>query len=345
MPAKVSAFTSNNTYAIVLCEKYKLKNLMTSSIVDFKKFAVIGSGSWGTAIACHIARIHQSVKLYARSKQTIDEINNYNTNTEYLGNIALPSNIIATDDMSELKDSDVIFIVVPSTSFEEILNQLKTVDLPQSTIFAIASKGIASNPVRLFSELFESKFKNPFVFFSGPTFATEVAAGKFATATISSHDINLAKKLAKNLATSNFEIAATNDIVTIQIASLVKNIIAIKSGILEATNAGENARAWLITKGLQEIAIISKSLGGRSDTLIDAAVIGDLILTSYSKTSRNTKFGFELHQNNYSKEFIHNYPKLTEGMEAAKLIKELVIKHQIALEKLPIINSIINIIE
>jgi len=310
-----------------------------------KKFAIIGSGSWGTAIACHVARIHESVKIYSRSKQTIDEINNNKTNSEYLGAIPLPDNIIATCDMNQLTEAEVIFIVVPSTGFEEILSLLKTLDISKSTVFAIASKGIVSNPVRLFSEFFESTLPNPFAFFSGPTFAAEVAAGKFATATISSCDLNLANKLAKNLSTSNFEITTSEDIITIQIASLVKNIVAIKSGILEATNAGENARAWLITKGLQEIAIISKTLGGKSGTLIDAAVVGDLILTSYSKTSRNTKFGFELHQNNYSKDFILGYPKLVEGMEAAKLIKALVIKQHLNLADLPIINEIINIIE
>lgn len=311
---------------------------------NFRKFAIIGGGSWGTAIACHIARIYDSVTIYSRSKKTIDEINAQRTNFQYLGSISLPNNIIATDDIWQVINQDVIFIVVPSIAFTSILEQLKTYNISDDTVFVIATKGISSNPVELFSERFKAQFKNPFAFFSGPNLAKEIACKKFATATISSNDINLANKLANNLSTPSFEITTTDDIITIQIAAIVKNIVAIKSGILEASAAGENAKAWLITKGLKEIAQISKAIGGKQETLLEPAVVGDLILTSYSMGSRNTKFGFELHQNNYSQEFINNYPTLVEGIEATKLIKALILKYNINLSDLPIISSVIDAI-
>lgn len=209
----------------------------------------------------------------------------------------------------------------------------------------IATKGISSNPLELLSERFRRHFANPFAFFSGPNFAKEVALGKFSSATVSSPDLTLANNLAQKLSTPNFEISTTEDIITVQISSLVKNMVAIKSGILEASRAGENARAWLITKALQEILHISSVIGGSPETLLEPAVVGDLILTSYSKTSRNTKFGFELHQNNYSQSFISSYSTLVEGVEAAKLVKPFLLKYNIKLSDLPIINSVVEAVQ
>ena len=312
---------------------------------NFKKFAVIGSGSWGTAIAAHLARIHESVVIYSDSKEVADEINNKKTNSRYLESIALPSNLVATDNIAEITNSEVIFIVVPSHAFGNVLEEMKKHDVPLTTVFVIATKGISSNPLELLSERFKRHFSNPFAFFSGPNFAKEVALGKFSTATVSSPDLTLANNLASKLSTPSFEISTTEDIITVQISSLVKNMIAIKSGILEASGAGENARAWLITKALQEILHISSVIGGKRETILEPAVVGDLILTSYSKTSRNTKFGFELHQNNYSQHFISSYSTLVEGFEAAKLIKPFLLKYNIKLSDLPIINSVVEAVQ
>lgn len=309
----------------------------------FKKFAVIGAGSWGTAIASHVAKLHKSVTLYSRSNETIAEINNAQTNAKYFGDIKLPGNIIASNNMEEVSRAEVIFIVVPSNGFNEILEQLKTYNIDKNTIFIIATKGISTNPVELFSERFARSFDNAFAFFLGPNLAKEIAAGKFASATIASNDLVLANKLAQVLSNEDFEITTTTDLITIQIAAIIKNIVAIKSGILEATNAGQNAKAWLITKGLQEISQISIAMGGRLETILEPAVIGDLILTSYSMESRNTRFGYELHKNNYSNEFINAYPFLVEGLEAAKLIKPLLSKYNINFDYLPIISSVIEL--
>jgi len=312
---------------------------------NFKKFAVVGSGSWGSAIAAHLARMHELVVIYSDSKEVADEINNKKANSRYLESVTLPPNLVATDDIAEVINSEVIFIVVPSHAFGNVLEEMKKYSVPLTTIFVIATKGISSNPLELLSERFRRHFANPFAFFSGPNFAKEVALGKFSSATVSSPDLTLANNLAQKLSTPNFEISTTEDIITVQISSLVKNMVAIKSGILEASGAGENARAWLITKALQEILHISSVIGGKPETLLEPAVVGDLILTSYSKTSRNTKFGFELHQNNYSQSFISSYSTLVEGVEAAKLIKPFLLKYNIKLSDLPIINSVVEALQ
>jgi glycerol-3-phosphate dehydrogenase (NAD(P)+) len=312
---------------------------------NFRKFAVVGSGSWGSAIAAHLARMHELVVIYSDSKEVADEINNKKTNSRYLESVTLPPNLVATDNIAEVTNSEVIFIVVPSHAFGNVLEEMKKYSVPLTTIFVIATKGISSNPLELLSERFRRHFANPFAFFSGPNFAKEVALGKFSSATVSSPDLTLANNLAQKLSTPNFEISTTEDIITVQISSLVKNMVAIKSGILEASGAGENARAWLITKALQEILHISSIIGGKPETLLEPAVVGDLILTSYSKTSRNTKFGFELHQNNYSQSFISSYSALVEGVEAAKLVKPFLLKYNIKLSDLPIINSVVEALQ
>lgn len=312
---------------------------------NFKKFAVVGSGSWGSTIAAHLARIHESVVIYSNSKEVADEINNKKTNSRYLESVILPANLVATDNIAEVANSEVIFIVVPSNVFGNVLEEMKKHYVPLTTVFVIGTKGLCSNPVELLSERFKRHFSNPFAFFSGPNFAKEVALGKFSSATVSSPDLALANNLAQKLSTPSFEISITQDIITVQISSLVKNMVAIKSGILEASGAGENARAWLITKALQEIFHISSIIGGKLETFLEPAVIGDLILTSYSKTSRNTKFGFDLHQNNYSKDFIFSYSTLVEGLEAAKLVKPFLLKYNIKLSDLPIINSVLEAVQ
>lgn len=310
----------------------------------FKKISVIGSGSWGTAIACHIASIRASVKLYSLSLEAIDEINHYHTNSRYLANTPLPKNISATNDITDILDSEVIFIAVPSSSFADLLLQLKQHSVLNDTVFVIATKGIASDSLELLSDRFVRDFSNPFAFFSGPNFAKEVAMQKFTIGTIAANDINLARNLAVDLASDNFELSAIDDIITPQIAGIVKNMIAIQSGILIAAKAGDNARAALVTKALQEVAFISRALGGKIETMLSAAVVGDLVLTSYSQISRNTKFGIKFFESNFSQEFLASYPVLVEGISAARLMEAFLNKNNLDLDNVPVIKSILDLV-
>lgn len=308
-----------------------------------KSFTVIGGGSWGTALACLVARATGKSGLYVIENNTVDEINNTHQNKKYLGDIVLPTGIKATSDITNAISSDVIIIAVPSYAFESTLLQLKDSGLRKDTTLLIATKGLCENPSQLFSDKVEQKLDNVYAFISGPNFAKEVAEDKFTSITISSKNIEIAKEIADILKTPNLDVTTSDDIITVQIASIVKNIVAIKSGILQASGFGENAKAWLISKGLQEISLISKQLGGKAETLCLPAVIGDLLLTCYSVTSRNTKFGYEFHQNNYSKDFLNNYPILIEGVSSARLLSCFLKAKQIELN-LPIIKSIATII-
>lgn len=325
-------------------------------------FGVIGGGSWGTALACAAARapkragvqaneqlfsrdpeqkISQTVLLYTPDENIAREINYSRKNTKYLPEVELCPNIKATTALKNLFNCKTVIIALPSQAFEATLTELKHRNIPSDIILLIATKGMCSKPVQLFSQKIESELTNPYGFISGPNFAKEVAQGKFASITVTSKDLILAKKLAGELASERLYTSASDDIITVQIAGIVKNITAIKSGILKARGEGENAKAWLISQGLKEVALISNALGGKYESLTLPAVIGDLVLTSYSQTSRNTKFGFEFHNSGYEKNFIKNYPALVEGIGASKSIVKYVAKYNL---DLPIISSIAELV-
>lgn len=302
-----------------------------------KKISVLGGGSWGSALACLATRAVGNCLVHTIEQEAADEINSQHKNSRFLGDTRLPDGLKATLNIQDTIDSDIIIIAVPSFAFVKTLEDLKAAGVSGKTVFLIATKGMCENPLQLFSERIESMFKNSFGFISGPNFAKEVAQDKFASVTISSKDTDLAREIASTLSTDKLEVSITDDIITVQIAALVKNIVAIRSGMMEAEGHGENARAWLISMGLSEIKAIAGTLGGKPDSLSLPAVVGDLVLTSYSKTSRNTRFGFDFHNNFYSKEYLKNYPVLVEGISSARLLKKYLSTANL---ELPIISSV-----
>ena len=303
-------------------------------------FAVYGGGSFGSALACHIGRVIGRVDLVVRDLELANEINNHHRSPKYLPGVTLDKSIKATSDIDVLKNKDVVVIAVPSYAFDQSIEKLKQLGLKDNTALLIATKGISQSPIELFSSKIQRQLPGSFAFIAGPNFAREIAAGLPTSGTIASTDTNLSASLIASISSDRFRLSSSDDIITIQVAGIVKNIIAIKSGILMAKGLGENARASLITNGLREITVIAGTLGGKEQTALEPGVVGDLILTAYSVTSRNTKFGYEFHQNNYSKEFLKNYPSLVEGVEAARLIKKL-INHKL---DIPVISSIVELV-
>ncbi len=308
---------------------------------DKKNFAVIGAGSFGTALSCMIARSTGGCLIYSNEAKVLTEINNKHTNIKYLGNCALPTGVKATEDFAYIMQSDIIVIAVPSFAFEEILNKIKQHNVANDKIILVATKGMCTNPIQLFSDKIESELNNEFGFISGPNMAKEIAEDKFTAFTITSKNIKLAASIAGILQRQNVHISTSTDLATVQIASMVKNVAAIKSGILMASGQGENAKSWLISEALQEIGIISALYGGKEESLKLPAVIGDLVLTCYSNNSRNTSFGIDFHNSGYNKELLNNYPKLVEGINAAKSVNYLIQKHKL---KTPMISSVIELI-
>lgn len=304
--------------------------------------ATYGGGSWGTALACQVARCYDKATIFIRDEQIVNEILTHRTNNKYLGNILLPDNLYPSSTLANILDKEVIIIAVPSSAFISVLNILKNAGLSQNTVLLIATKGLASNPTELLSDRTKSILpNNPIAFIYGPNIAKEVVRNLFTPATIACQDISIASKLADSLTSLHFTLNVTNDIVTLQVAGTIKNIIAIKSGLYDANGYGENAKAWLITQAVQEISILATALkGGQLDdrVLLEAGVLGDLILTCYSKNSRNTKFGYELGMQENKSKFLTDTSYLVEGRESARLIIDLIKKYKL---QMPVVLSVI----
>lgn len=309
---------------------------------QINKILVYGGGSWGSALANYATTISHKTEILTIEDDVANDINENHLNSKYLKDIKLSKQLRATTDISTIDDADIIIIAAPSFAFVDVITKIASRNISQDTTILIATKGLAEDPVELFSERIGKVLpNNNFGFISGPNFAAEVAKGMPASMTISSKNHVLLSDLKASFITEKMEITVTNDIITQQIGGIVKNIVAISSGILTAKGGGENARAALLSKGLREIAIISTHLGGRIDTIVEPAIVGDLVLTSLSDTSRNTTFGRELHNNGYSKEFIKNYPTLVEGVQSARLIKQLINLDQL---DIPVIKQVVSLV-
>ncbi|HJK86550.1 MAG TPA: NAD(P)H-dependent glycerol-3-phosphate dehydrogenase [Candidatus Megaira endosymbiont of Nemacystus decipiens] len=307
-----------------------------------KNFAIIGGGSWGTALACTFARVANHSLLYTKNQGIASEINKNHTNKKYLQDTLLCKKVRATSNFLDILDYDFIVIATPSSAFDSVIDDLNTYQLKNKSTLLIASKGMCSNPLQLFSEKIKSSLNNRFAFIHGPNFAKEMAEGKQASITVASENKKTREDILNAISSKQLIVESTNDIWTVQIASMAKNIFAIKSGIMQAQGAGENIKASLISQALTEISILSVHLGGSYKSLSLASVIGDLVLTCYSQTSRNTRFGYEFYNHNYSKEFLKNYPILVEGIQSARLLDSFSASFGI---ELPIIREIANLVK
>ncbi|MCZ6886593.1 MAG: NAD(P)H-dependent glycerol-3-phosphate dehydrogenase [Rickettsia endosymbiont of Ixodes persulcatus] len=307
----------------------------------FKNIAVYGGGSFGTSLASLAARSYNNITLFLRDEEIVKEILHNKTNLKYLGDIKLPSHLQATTNLDIIKDSELIIIAVQSYAFDDSIKLLKIHGISTDNTLLIATKGFARNPNELFSDRLKTLLPyNSIAFLSGPNLAKELAKNLPASASIASLDIDVANKIANNLGSKIFTTNVTSDIVTLQVTGVLKNIFAIKSGIDLAKEQGENARATLIVSALKEITILSKALGGMQeglDILLEAGVVGDLVLTCYSLGSRNTKFGYELGISSDKKKFLQEYKELVEGREALKSVLDLIKKYNL---QMPIISEL-----
>jgi glycerol-3-phosphate dehydrogenase (NAD(P)+) len=308
----------------------------------FKNIAIYGGGSWGTALACQVARCYDNALIFLRDHETIAEIINNRTNSKYFGTIKLPSNIIPSSDVANLIDKEVIIIAVPSFAFQGCLNILKNAGLSENVALLVASKGFGKDPTSLLSD--KAKLilpANPIAFIAGPNLAKEVVQNMLTTVTIASCDIDLAKRLAISLISKHFKPSITDYVVAVQVAGAVKNIMAIMSGWYDARGYGANAKAGLITAAIAEIKILAEAIDGDlgdNSVLHSPGILGDLILTCYSKESRNWQFGYELGmQKAEIIQFLKEYPSLVEGREAVPLILDFIRKYNLTM---PIISSV-----
>jgi glycerol-3-phosphate dehydrogenase (NAD(P)+) len=256
--------------------------------------AVIGAGSWGTALAIHLARAGRSVKLWAHEPEVADGIRTTRRNPWYLADIDMPAGIAATADLGEAtRGTSLVIVAVPS---EFVGVTLKSLDAPPAgTAIVSATKGFDPVHHLRMTEIVAGRFPDARVAaLSGPTFAREVAHSHPTAAVLGAPDLALARELQERLGTREFRLYTNRDVVGVETGGALKNVMAIATGLADGLGLGENARAALVTRGLAEMTRLAVALGGQAATLAGLSGLGDLVLTATGSLSRNRALGMAL---------------------------------------------------
>jgi glycerol-3-phosphate dehydrogenase (NAD(P)+) len=255
--------------------------------------AILGAGSFGTAVALHLASAGHRVMLWAHNTQHVSDMRADQCNQRYLPDFSLPNNIILSDDLALcVKNSTHIIIAVPSHAFEHVLNQIPIV--PKQLCWV--TKGIDPSSNQLLSQLVFKKWGTdmPIAVISGPSFSREVAKGLPTALVVAGPNHNYLSAIRSLLHHANLRIYLSDDIIGVQLCGAVKNVLAIACGISDGLHYGANAKAALITRGLAEMSRLGLAMGADKDTFVGLAGVGDLVLTCTDDQSRNRRFGLQL---------------------------------------------------
>jgi glycerol-3-phosphate dehydrogenase (NAD(P)+) len=266
-----------------------------------KRIGVLGAGSWGTALAVHLAGAggHQ-VRLWARNPELARQMNEERTNPEYLPDVELPIGLEPTSDMERLADCEMVLNVVPSHGFRAVLRQFLQV-VPDGRPLPLISgtKGIEIESLARMSQIAAEEAAAAgrelrYAVLAGPSFAAELARNMPTLAVIASHDAAFATEIRESFATRWMRLYSSSDVAGVEIGGAVKNVIAIAAGTASGLGLGHNTLAALITRGLHEITRLGIAYGGQPRTFAGLAGLGDLVLTCTGGLSRNRRTGVEL---------------------------------------------------
>ena len=253
---------------------------------------VVGGGSWGTALAALLARRGHEVRLWTRREAIASAIRATRTNEAHLPGVPLPPGLDATSDLERaVADAQVIFVALPSEVCRGIYRRLRSL-LPGGVTLVSATKGLEVDTLQRMSEVAEEELPgHALAVLSGPSFALEVARGQPTAVVVASRDLAVAEGLQRAVAGRTFRAYSSDDVIGVELAGALKNVIAIAAGIVDGLGYGHNTVAALLTRGLAEITRLAVARGGRADTLAGLAGLGDLVLTCTGGLSRNRSVG------------------------------------------------------
>ncbi len=293
-----------------------------------KKIAVMGSGSWGIALAILLNKNGNEVKIWSYSQKESDEINLNRENKNCLPGIKIPKKILVSNDNKIILDSaDFVIIAMPSKFIRENLQKFS---IPENSIIINVAKGIEEGTFLRISEIIEQVCRNKkIVTLSGPTHAEEVSRNLPTTCVVASKNIELAKAVQKLFNNEFFRVYTTSDIIGVELGSALKNIIALASGIADGLGFGDNTKAAIITRGILEIVRLGEKLGAKAETFYGLSGMGDLVVTCISNHSRNRRAGILLGQGVPLDETLKKVNMVVEGVSNAKAVNDLAKKFDI----------------
>ncbi len=290
--------------------------------------AILGAGSWGTAVAIHLASIGKHVTLWGHSPQHNDDMIKSRHNKKYLPDAAFPETLHINPDLNDsLKHAEQVVVAVPSHAFASLLPKIPR---PAHGI-AWLTKGIDPASHKLLSELVAEQWGEhfPIAVISGPSFAREVAKNMPTALVLAGNDSGYLHAIRSILHHGNVRAYVSEDYIGVQLCGAVKNILAIACGVSDGLNYGANAKAALITRGLAEMSRLGACLGARPETFLGLAGVGDLVLTCTDDQSRNRRFGLQLGQGIAIPLAEKHIGQVVEGRYNAAQVCLLANKHQI----------------
>jgi glycerol-3-phosphate dehydrogenase (NAD(P)+) len=292
--------------------------------------AVIGAGSWGTALAILLAREGHPNQMWGRDAAQLGAMRTARRNLRYLPDAAFPESLQVSADLAQaLQGARDALIAVPSHAFRATLERIRPLLAPHTRI-AWATKGFEIDsgllPHQVVGEVLGA---TPGAVLSGPTFAKEVGAGLPTAMTIASRDEQFARELAHKLSGSSFRAYTQTDIMGVEVGGAVKNVIAIGSGIADGMGFGANTRVALITRGLAEMMRLGVKLGAQRETFMGLAGLGDLVLTCTDDQSRNRRFGMALGRGEMPAQAQSAIHQVVEGVSAARAVYDVAQRLQV----------------
>ena len=278
--------------------------------------AVLGAGSWGTALAVHLGNVGHHVRLWARDQALVDEMSARRANGAYLPDVAFPESLSVTHALADaLRDAEMIVSAVPSHGCRAVMHAASP-SLAAGAVIVSATKGLEAVTLLRMSEVVaqEAGATHPVVVLSGPSFASEVARRLPTAILAASHDAAAIELVQREFRGPSFRLYGSDDVVGVEIGAAMKNIIAIAAGVVEGLGLGHNALAALITRGLAELTRLACAAGGRRETLAGLSGLGDLVLTCTGNLSRNRHVGLELARGRSLPEILAGMKMVAEGV-------------------------------
>jgi glycerol-3-phosphate dehydrogenase (NAD(P)+) len=292
-----------------------------------KQIAIIGAGNWGTALSIVAAEAGNPVRLWSRSQEVVTAIDRHRVNSIYLPDAQIPGSVQATTEIGQaLIDSEIVIIATPSHATRTVLKSMRS-NLPSGAIVVSATKGIeiesGKRISQLVAEVLGEQFANRFVCLSGPSFAKEVVEHHPTAIVAASSDSSLSGTIQTALSSACLRIYTNDDVAGTELGGSVKNVIAIAAGMVAGLGLGFNSVAALITRGLAEMSRLALAEGGKLETMMGLAGLGDLVLTCTGNLSRNRFVGHELGKGRTLDEITAGMKEIAEGVRTSRALKLL----------------------
>ena len=306
-----------------------------------KNVAVLGGGSFGTVVANIIAHNNHKTLLWMRDKEQVLSLNKLHENINYLPGYKIHEDVVATDDLeAAVKDVDLIFVAVPSSSFRDVVQQMQPL-IHKDVILVSLTKGIEAKTFALMSQILAEETDNKHIAaLSGPNLAKEIAVSSPTGAVVASIDPEVVKSVQEVLHSDNFRVYSNADMLGVELGGSLKNIYAIIAGLAEAMGMGHNTNAMLVTRSLTEMARFGVELGADPMTFLGLSGVGDLIVTCSSPLSRNFRVGKALGEGKDIDLVISEMDQVAEGVNTLKQVKDKADELGV---KMPLVNGLYEI--